>query len=271
MPQWLMDFIMGPSYMIGNLIWNTMMDMCLGLMSRTPEDFSNEAWQFVENTLYPWSLGIGLFLLNIFFMVGFFREASNLKENLTTEILVSHLIKLVIANALMLAGIEIMKEFFTVASLLSKQVLVTNMPPLTTNDVDGGSFLFFAIFGSLYIIVAIVCGFVILLTLYGRYIKLYLMVVLAPLAMSTLAGGRGMEQSAYAWVKTFIGNVFEILVIAIVLAISGKLINSINFTFQSAPSYMNGFDQALQSMLTMILLAAAVKGADIMLRKSFAL
>ena len=98
------------------------------------------------------------------------------------------------------------------------------------------------------------------------------MVVMAPIAMSTMAGGRGLEQSAYAWIKNFLVNVFEIVVIAIVMAIAGKMITSIDFmTADGILSKLDGFLGALQSLFTMVLMTAAVKGADSMLRRSFAL
>lgn len=273
MPDWITNLLMGPAYAIGNAIWNLIMSMVGGVLLTTPQGFSAETWNFVSNELYPWALGIGVALLNLFFLVGFFKEASNIKENFTWEILVNQGIKVIVANAFMQSGLSIIREFFQVASLLSGQVYLNNIPPFSTEDIDLGSYLFFFIFSAIYILVAIICGFMILLTVYGRYLKLYVMVVMAPIAMSTMAGGRGLEQSAYAWIKNFLVNVFEIVVIAIVMAVAGKMISSIDFMTNASGlmELVNGFPAILQSLFTMILMTAAVKGADSMLRRSFAL
>ncbi len=273
MPDWIGNLLIGPAYAIGNAIWNLIMAMVGNILITTPEGFSQEAWNFVANQLYPWALGIGTALLNLFFLIGFFKEASNIKENFTWEILINQGIKIILANALMQSGLSIIREFFRMASRLSGQVYLSNVPPFSTEDVDLGAYLFFFIFGAIYILVAIICGFMILLTVYGRYLKLYVMVVMAPVAMSTMAGGRGMEQSAYAWIKNFLVNVFEILVIAITMAVAGKMISAIDFMTNASGlmNLVNGFPVVLQSLFTMILMTAAVKGADSMLRGSFAL
>lgn len=36
----------------------------------TPERFSSSAWDFTTQTLYPWALGIGITLTNIFLLIG---------------------------------------------------------------------------------------------------------------------------------------------------------------------------------------------------------
>ena len=122
-------------------------------------------------------------------------------------------------------------------------------------------------------VVAIVCSFIILLTVYGRYLKLYLTTVFAPIALSTWAGGRGLERTAYSWIRIFLTNVFEIVVIVFVMTLAGKMISSIDFgTFPSGIlSFGDGFLSVLQSMFTMIMMTTAVKGAQSQLQKSFGL
>lgn len=112
MPDWITNLLMGPAYAIGNAIWNLIMAMVGSVLVTTPQGFSQEAWNFVTNQLYPWALGIGVALLNLFFLVGFFKEASNIKENLTWEILVNQGIKVIVANAFMQSGLSIIREFF---------------------------------------------------------------------------------------------------------------------------------------------------------------
>lgn len=267
------NLITGPSYTLGMLIWTFCMQSITGIVTTTPQDFSSAAWMYVSGTLYPWALGIGTAMLNIFFMIGFFREASNLRENMTWEILIMYLIKAIIANGVMIKGLTLIKEFFSVSAALSGDVMISSAPSFTVADVDGGTFLFFFIFGVIYVLVAIVCGGMLLLTVYGRYLKLYVMTVLAPIALSTWAGGRGIENTATAWIRTFLVNVFEIVVIAIVIAIANRMISSIDFgQLESLLGGMvDGFGGALQSMFTMILMTGAVKGADSLLHRSFAL
>lgn len=273
MKDWILSMLMGPWYSTGNSIWNIIMLLVGGVITTTPQGFSKEAWDYVSNTLYPWSLGIGVALLNIFFLIGFFREASNLKENVTWEILCMYVIKLVLANGLMRSGMKIMQDFFVMASKLTGQIYMGDIPPFTTGDIDLGAYLFFFVFGIIYVLVAVICSFLILFTVYGRYLKLYVLTAMAPIALSTMAGGRGLEQSAYAWIKSFLTGVFEIVVIAMVMTIAGKMILSLDFGSAGSGilSFGDGFLQVLQNLFTMVIMTGAVKGADATLRRAFAL
>lgn len=273
MTDWLFSLFDVPCYFIGNVIWNMIMLLIGGVITTTPQGFSSEAWNYASETLYPWALGIGVALLNLFFLIGFFREASNLRENVTWEILCMYVIKTVLANGFMQGGMSIMREFFKMASELTGQIYLENIPPFSTGDMDFGTYLFFFLFGIIYILVALVCGFMILFTVYGRYLKLYVLIPLAPIALSTMAGGKGLEQSAFAWIKMFLASVFEIVVIAIVMTIAGKMIYHLDFgaAGEGLLSIGDGFVQILQNIFTMIIMAGAVKGADATLRRSFAL
>lgn len=265
---------LGTSYKIGNLIWQLMWGLIRGVVSTTPQAYSGDAWGWVATNLYPWAQGLGALLLNLFYLTGLVRETSNLKETGTIEIIVMGFIKLLVANAFLLSGLAIMEGFFNASALLANDFLTTDMVNFTTDDVDGGTFLFFFIFGVIYAIVATVCAGMILLAVYGRYIKLYMLVVSFPIAFSALAGGRGLENTAYAWVKTFLVHVFEIVVIAMVLNLCNRLIGAIDFAAADTGglgSLVDGFLGALQSMLIMVLMASSVKGTENFLRRTFGL
>lgn len=267
MSDWLS---ISPFFAISDAIWNALMSACTGLMTTTPQMFSEETWQYVRSELYPWALSIGVASLNLFFIMGFFKSASNLKENITMELLVEALLKLVVLNVLLVNGLKIITTLFDMASALAGNVMMMETPAFFTGDVDVGSRLFFFLFGFLYFIVAMVCGFLILITLYGRYIKLYLLIVFFPIAMPTLVGGRGVESTSYAWMKSFLSNVFEIVTVALVMGIAGRIVSGITpFTDSAFAETFDGFAQALNSIIYMILMAVSVKGAASFMNKTF--
>lgn len=273
MPEYVLDFFdeifYGPFFQAAKWIWVWIMQLSTGLISESPEKFSPDAWKFVTEILYPWALGIGVVCLNLFFMIGFLRSISNLKENLTLEMCVEAMIRLVAVNALLQTGLTFIRTFFQMASLLAGQVISFDAPDFFTNDNDLGAHLFWWLFGFGYFLVAVVCAVMIFLTLYGRYVKLYLLIIFYPLAMPTLAGGRGMDASAVAWVKTFLSNAFEIVAIALVISITGRLIGGINMPEDTFTQNFDGFAQAIQSIFYMILMAVMVKGVGPFLNKSF--
>lgn len=273
MPDWvselLSDMFFGPFFAAAKWVWDWCMGLCTGIISTSPQSFSGETWEFVTETLYPWSLGIGITCLNLFFIIGFLKAVSNLKENITLELCVEAMIRLVAVNALLQVGLTLIRTFFTMSSLLAGQVLSFESPEFFTSDHDIGSHLFWWMFGFGYFLVALVCAVLIFLTLYGRYIKLYLLLIFYPIAIPTVAGGRGFDSSAYAWLKTFLSNVFEIVVIALVMSITGRLISGVELPSAGFIENFDGFVQAMHSLIYMILMASSVKSASALLNKAF--
>jgi len=274
MPGWLADFLAGSGIKIADAIWNASMTAISGLLTMSPQSFSASAWDFVNGTLYPWALSIGLSLLNLFLIIGWLRALTRLHENITLEMTIDALIKVVVTNVLFLNIKTIILKLFSAASLMAGGIFTLQAPTLVTEDMDVGAILFYNLFGILYILTAIVCSIMMLLTVYSRYIKLYLLVVAAPFALPTIIGGDETKRTFSSWVRTFLLNTFEIVMIAIVMVICFKLIGSGVSLFDKgnfAVEATNGFIDALNGLFTMVLMTASVKGVNSFMAKTFGL
>ncbi|RGW17637.1 hypothetical protein, partial [Mediterraneibacter gnavus] len=194
---------------------------------------------------------------------------SNLKENITLELCVEGMIRLVALNVLMQMGMQLMKTLFSMASLMGGMVLDFQAPDFFTGEVDAGSVLFWWFMGFLYFFIALICGMLIFLTLFSRYVKLYLLTVTFPLAMPSMVSGRGIDETAKSWVRSFLGNVFEIVVIALVMSISGRIIGGMDLQGDSFADFFDGFGQALTSTIYMIGMAVSVRGARSFMKETF--
>lgn len=269
----LSDVLYGPFYALAYSVWQWCMGIATGIIGTTPEDYSRTAWTYVEDTLYPWATAIGVSLMSLFFIIGFCRAASNFKENITLELCIESMIRLVVLNILLQKGFDLISRFFSMSSALSEDLMEMQHLAFYTGDADWGAHLFWWMFGLLYFLIVVVCGVIIVLTLYGRYIKLYLLVVFFPLAIPTMAGGRGVDATAVAWTKSFLSNTFEIVVIALVMSISSMLIAGTSTPGADlvGSGTFDGFGRAFAAMLNVILMAASVKGASAFMNKSFAL
>lgn len=273
MPDWLIDFLGGPCYVLGNAIWSGAFSMMSGLLCTTPMTFSTSAWEFVANTLYMWSLGVALAFLNILALIGYTREASNLKEQITIEMFAMMCLRLVITNVVFIKLLDIMQSFLRLSAELSSNIMLISSPTFGLENFDAGTIFFFCIFGVLYVLVSIVCSLIMLLAIYGRFLKLYMIVALAPIAMVTIAGGRGINNTAYTFIRSFIATCFETVVIVVALTVASKMMSSIDFGIieDNLLSIVDGFGSAIQSMMIMILLTASVKGSESFIRKYFGL
>lgn len=273
MPDWLYDMLNGPSTQIAAAIWNVTMRMICGVITRTPEEFSEGTWDFVTDTLYPWSQNIGLAMLNTCLMIAFFQAVSNFHQNITQELLVEAMVKIVVCNVLFLQLPKLMTTLFGMAELATGELFTLQAPVLTASDNDFTAKLFYWLFGALMVLVAVVCSIMMLLTVYGRYLKLYMLYVTAPLAAPLMVGGHGMEASFYGWLKAFLLNCFEVVVIAMTMVLAWRLIGSgfSLFSDEGLASYFDGGLQALNGLFTMILMTVSVKGANSFLAKTFRL
>lgn len=270
--DYISGLLYGPFFLIANAIWDACLAACTGYMVATPESFSANAWNYVQDELYPWAIGIGISMMNLFFLIGFCRAATNFRENITLELCIESLIRIVALNILLQKGFDLISMLFKVASYMAGYVMRGERIDLFTTDADIGSHLFWWLFGFGYFLVALVCGIMIVLTLYGRYIKLYLSIIFFPLAMPTVLLGRGADAAAYAWVKSFLSNVFEIVVIALVMSIAGMLIEGLSlFASTTVTGFFDGGLQAVNALISIILMTASVKGASSYINKSFAL
>ena len=186
-------------------------------------------------------------MMNVFFICVFLKAASNLKENITLELCIEGMIRLVALNVLMQMGMKLMKTLFSMAALMGGMVLDFQAPDFFTGEVDAGSVLFWWFMGFLYFFIALICGMLIFLTLFSRYVKLYLLTVTFPLAMPSMVSGRGIDETAKSWVRSFLGNAFEIVVIALVMSISGRIIGGMDLQGDNFADFFDGFGQALTS------------------------
>lgn len=272
--DWLTDILSGPLYALGRYYWNYFMDLVQKLLTMTPSQYAPEAWDFVVGVLYPWTLSLGTILLNIFFFVGVFKQAGNLKQNFTTEVFVETGIKFLIANGCMMAGMSLMNAVFEMSTAMISVINSGGGYDLrvTSQEIDAGMVLFLWLFGFIYMIVSVVCGIMILLAVYGRYIQIYLLIAVAPIAVSTAVGGQGISHTAISWLKTFLAKVFEIVLIALVLVIASKISMQINFLNEDGfGDWFDGASLALQNIILMVVTSAAVKGVDSFMRRALGL
>lgn len=277
MPGWvsglLDDLFVAPFFMLAKWFWDWCMELCTGLAGQTPEAFSPETWEYVNGTLYPWALGIGTSCMNLFFIIGFLKAVSNFHEQMTMELCIEAMLRMVVLNLLLLSGMDIIRTFFRMSAALAGGVHYLSLPEIFAADTETGASLFWWMFGFLYFLAAAVCAVMILLTVYGRYLKLYLLVIFYPIAMPAAVGGKGVEQTAAAWLRSFLSNVFEIVVIALTLAVAGRLLGGIALPEPDVEmsEMMEAGYQAVNSVIRMILVTASVKGAAGFMNKSFGL
>ncbi len=260
-------------YNLGIGIWNIMLNLIGAVSGTTPDAFSPAAWQYITEVILPWTLGISATMLNLFFMIGTMRSVGNIKEGLTVELFVEICIKAVLANALLLLALPIMKTFFEMSADMSIFVFGGSSMNFSQTDMDVGAELFYMSFSSIFFIVCLVCSLTVFLVVYGRFLQIYLLIGTCPFAISTLPGGSGISATFYAWFRSFMAKTFSIVIICLSMAIASKMAQGVDYfgSLSGIGSLFDGAIQAVENMFNMVLLAASVKGADTFMRRAFGL
>jgi len=125
-----------------------------------------------------------------------------------------------------------------------------------------------SLLGSLFITVM---SFVLILTVYGRFFKLYLYTALSPLPLASFAG-EGTSSMGKAFIKSYTGVCLEGAVIVLAcLVYSAFLSSSAPAVDSSLPAVTMAWKYIGQLIFNMLILTGLVKGSDRIIREMFGL
>ena len=200
--------------------WNGKMNEIWQLVTQSPQDFRGGGiWRVVQN-INGTMQAIGLALLVLFFVVGVAKQFGNFAEVKKPEHAFKLFIRFVLAKGIVTYGMELMLAIFNIGQGIVQKIITTSglsgannsyLPQEIADAVDKVGFFnsiplgAVTILGGLFITVL---SFVMILTVYGRFFKLYLYTAIAPIPLSSFAG-QGTEQIGRSFIKSYIGVCLE--------------------------------------------------------------
>lgn len=252
-------------------IWNATLSVVYAMLGADPTSGTYApAWKIVKN-LYASFSAVGSSLLVLFFLIGYLRDITDLRTELTLDGTIKIFIRLIISVNVFNYAIDWMPDLFSWAIRLlglTSEASVTIDAQAIIDQVTGAGWGFMTLYllGFIFFIVAAICCVVIIITGIGRFLKLYEVAPLATIALSTLAAGGQIAHTGYAYIKTFLTYTFEIVVIGIALAVAGSFVSASSFFDTGSNSSLLIL---LESMIKMIAVATAVKGSETIIRRAF--
>lgn len=273
MPEWLKDILSGKSlFESAAQIWNSCVDITYGLLGVSPTggQFS-EIWVTISG-LYDFFLIVGSSLLVLFFVIGFCRDNIDFRQSLNVEQIIKLFFRLILANSLVTGGMVLMKSFFTAAVALVGLTNQMRMPVSVESltEAFNEQILVGFLVSLLFWLFCVFSGIMLITSVIGRFMKLYMIIPLAPVALSSFAGGGTMSHTATAYVKTFLAHTFEIVIIGIVLMISGAFISNSVF-FEAGEGFSGACLAMMDIVLKITVVVASVKGAEATFQKAMGL
>ena len=220
-------------------------------------------------------VGIGYGLLVLFFAMGVFQSAASFRELQRPEFALRHFIRFAAAKVAVGHGMEIMTAIFAICGSIGGAVTESAvLPAEIIAAVEDMSIIqsiplwLVSFLGSLLITIM---SFVLILTVYGRFFKLYLYSALSPLPLSAFAG-EGTSVMGKAFLKSYIGVCLEGAVIVLACLIySAFLSGSAPAVNTGLPAVTMVWEYVGQLIFNMLILTGLVKGADRIVREMFSL
>ena len=279
---------MSDNWVVGNLenalsTWNEKLGELWTLLTQTPQNFKGgDIWDVIVD-INSAVQGIGYGLLVLFFAMGVFQSAASFREIQRPEYALRHFIRFAAAKVAVGYGMEIMTAIFSICGGIVQTVMgnmggaVTQAATLPSEIVDAIESVGFLQSIPLWLvsflgsILVTILSFVLILTVYGRFFRLYIYTALSPLPMASFAG-EGTSSMGKAFIKSYVGVCMEGAVIILACLIySAFLSTGAPAVDVTLPAVTMAWQYIGQLVFNMLVLTALVKGAERIVREMFGL
>ena len=263
--------------------WNEKLAELWQLVTQTPETFKGgQIWGVIVN-IHSALVGVGYGLLVLFFAMGVFSSAASFRELQRPEFALRHFIRFLFAKVAVGRGMEIMTAIFAICGGVASTVMgslgtavtqTATLPAEIVTAIENVGFMesiplwLVSFLGSLFITVM---SFILILTVYGRFFRLYLYTALSPLPFASFAGENSSAMGK-AFVKSYVGVCLEGAVIVLACLIYSAFLSSDAPSVDATlPAVTMAWQYLGQLSFNMLVLTGLVKGADRLVREMFSL
>ena len=262
--------------------WNEKLAEIWTLVTQSPQAFKGGSIWSVMVSIHGAVQAVGLALVVLFFVVGVMKTCGSFADLKRPEAAIKVFIRFVLAKTAVTYGLELMNALFSIAQGLVTTIMSAAglgaaqeiiLPTEIITAVEDCGFLesiplwAVTLIGGLLITVL---SFVMIMTVYGRFFKLYLYTAIAPVPLSAFAG-EPTQSIGLAFAKSYAAVCLEGAIIVL-----GCVIFSL---FAASPPVIDP-DAAAVSMVwsyigelvfNMLILVGTVKMADRVVREMMGL
>lgn len=213
-----------------------------------------------------------------------FKSAMSFQDFRRPEQLLRYFLRFVAAKTAVTYCMDIMLLLFDICSGIISTIansmgslssLLVTLPTELETAVTSIGFLesiplwLVTILGSIFITVL---SFVMILTVYNRFFRLYMYTALAPVPLATFAG-EGTSATGKAFLKSYIGVCLEGAIIVLACMIFGAFASSgtPGIVDTSASAVTQVWSYLAETIFNMLVLVGLVKGADRIVKEMMAI
>lgn len=258
--------------------WNEKLAEIWSLLTQSPAGFKGGGiWNVILN-IHGALQAIGLALLVLFFLVGVVKTCGTFAELKKPEHAVKLFIRFAIAKGVVTYGLELMLAIFDIAQgvietiMDSAGVFTANQAVLPAEMItaieDCGFFESIPLWAVTLIgsLVITILSFIMILTVYGRFFKIYLYTAIAPIPLSSFAG-QPTEQIGKSFLKSYAAVCLEGAIIMLACIIFSKFAASPPVVDADASVVSMVWSYIGELVFNMLVLVGTVKMADRVVRE----
>ena len=275
------------NWVVQNLInaldtWNSKLAEIWQIITQSPETFKGGNIWSVIVTIHGTLQAIGYALLVLFFVVGVVKTCGSFTEVKKPEHALKLFVRFAIAKGVITYGLELMMAIFEIVQGVISTIMNTAdfgtaqqtvLPQEIVTAVEDCGFFesiplwAVTLIGGLFITVL---SFIMIMSVYGRFFRLYLYTAIAPVPLSTFAG-EPTQNVGKSFMKSYAAVCLEgaIIVLACIIfsvfAASPPVVNPDAAAVTMVWSYIG------ELIFNMLVLVGAVKMADRVVREMMGL
>ena len=262
--------------------WNSKLSEIWQLLTTSPQEFKGGSIWNVMVTINGAVQAIGLALLVLFFVVGVVRTCGSFTEVKKPEHALKLFIRFAIAKGVITYGLELMLALFNIVQGTISTIMTsagfgtpnqTTLPSEMITTIEECGFFesiplwAVTLIGGLFITVL---SFIMIMTVYGRFFKLYMYTALAPIPLSTFAG-EPSQNVGKSFIKSYCAVLLEGAVIVLACIIFSLFASSPPVVDTNAAAVTQVWAYIGELVFNMLVLVGAVKMSDRIIREMMGL
>ena len=253
--------------------WNDKLSEIWLLITQSPEQFKGgEIWNVITD-IHGALQAIGYSLLVLFFVVGVMKTCGSFAEMKRPEIAIKMFIRFILAKASIDYGLELMMALIEIVQGIVSKIMAasglsavsqTVLPDSIVTAIEDCGFWesvplwAVTLIGSLFITVL---SFVMIMTVYGRFFKIYLYTAIAPVPLSSFAG-EPSSSVGKSFIKSYTAVCLEVAIIVLGCIIFSLFADSPPVVDEAAAAVNQVWSYVGELIFNMIVLVGTVKMAD---------
>lgn len=278
---------MSDNWVVGNLqnaldTWNAKVTELWSLILTDPKNFKGGGiWTAITN-INTAMQAIGTGLLVLFFVLSVVKTCGSFAEIKKPEHAVKLFFRFVLAKALITSGMELMTTLFGIVQSVIAQIMTSSgvasatdtvLPDKMVTAIENCGFWesiplwAVTLIGGLFITVM---SFIMIMSVYGRFFKLYMYTAIAPIPLSTFAG-EPTQNVGKSFLKSYCAVCLEGAVIVLACIIFSLFVSSPPVVAEDVSAVTMVWAYIGEMLFNMLVLVGTVKMSDRIIREMMGL